>query len=573
MEGDRTSEAVVIPDITEPLTNESEAHGSLTSDHHSVTPIAVPVASVPVSLPVGSVIGVASAGTTFNVITPDQFQLSSAGHFKPVLCVDNSFLCDARNDKDADTIRTWVRSAQNGWEQATHIVIQGESLVTGDVTSAATNATATPQAATLNCPTTWNESVHLPVLPVRCKNTSAELHKAKFGSGGRGRCIKLGENWYTPSEFEALCGRASSKDWKRSIRFGGRSLQTLVDEAILTPHATSCTCSACCDDDTATGPIRLFTPYKRRKRKNTDEGSHRMKRSTSKEYNSQSNDEDSDPDIKVSIEEWGSSPLHSSSDATTPSSQPATTAPSGSTTTTATLSQSQMSDIIVVTTSPSDKTSTLSSSTPSVTATVTVDVEKKPSQQSTTAANESAEETQVSKPLSSVIAKQNEAFKKLDEMASKMLKMMYQFKNALEDTKEQCHREIEQLKKEREAAILAARVEVHNARNEFEQRAEALPVHVVDPLENVELQPTPDGADSKRCANCNREAMAECSLCRRTPYCSTFCQRKDWSSHQVECVRVSAVATTSDHTGPIMLIVESSDQVLSPENLSHAADG
>lgn len=78
----------------------------------------------------------------------------------------------------------------------------------------------------------WNEAASLPILPVRCKNTSAELHKNRFGSGGRGRCIKLGSSWYTPSEFEALCGRASSKDWKRSIRFGGRSLQTLIDEGI-----------------------------------------------------------------------------------------------------------------------------------------------------------------------------------------------------------------------------------------------------------------------------------------------------------------------------------------------------
>jgi hypothetical protein len=87
------------------------------------------------------------------------------------------------------------------------------------------------------------------------QNTSAELHKHRFGSGGRGRCIKLADSWYTPSEFEALCGRASSKDWKRSIRFGGRSLQTLIDEGILTPHATSCTCSACCDDDTAVSTV------------------------------------------------------------------------------------------------------------------------------------------------------------------------------------------------------------------------------------------------------------------------------------------------------------------------------
>jgi hypothetical protein len=59
-----------------------------------------------------------------------------------------------------------------------------------------------------------------------------------------------------------------------------------------------------------------------------------------------------------------------------------------------------------------------------------------------------------------------------------------------------------------------------------------------------------------QCANCNREAYAECSLCRRTPYCSTFCQRKDWASHQVECVR------SATEPGSIMLIVESSEQVL-----------
>lgn len=54
-----------------------------------------------------------------------------------------------------------------------------------------------------------------------------------------------------------------------------------------------------------------------------------------------------------------------------------------------------------------------------------------------------------------------------------------------------------------------------------------------------------------QCANCNREALAECSLCRRTPYCSTFCQRKDWITHQNECVR-----STQEATHQIMLIVD-----------------
>lgn len=49
-----------------------------------------------------------------------------------------------------------------------------------------------------------------------------------FTSGGRGRCIKQGDNWYSPTEFEAMAGRASSKDWKRSIRYAGRPLQCLI---------------------------------------------------------------------------------------------------------------------------------------------------------------------------------------------------------------------------------------------------------------------------------------------------------------------------------------------------------
>lgn len=56
-------------------------------------------------------------------------------------------------------------------------------------------------------------------------------------SGGRGRCIKQGENWYSPTEFEAMAGRASSKDWKRSIRYAGRPLQCLIQVCARRPPA------------------------------------------------------------------------------------------------------------------------------------------------------------------------------------------------------------------------------------------------------------------------------------------------------------------------------------------------
>lgn len=78
---DQTSEQVVIPDMAEPLTNETEGNGNLSSEEHKTVSVAavesVAVSSaVPVSLPVGSLINV-SSGTTFNVITPDQIQVNA----------------------------------------------------------------------------------------------------------------------------------------------------------------------------------------------------------------------------------------------------------------------------------------------------------------------------------------------------------------------------------------------------------------------------------------------------------------------------------------------------------------
>lgn len=230
MAENRSSDNVDMPDIAEadPLAAGAE------HPEHEAERADGPVLSTGIKTPrLTSDSGVVTlvAGTTFNVITSDQLP-----HFKPMLCVDNGFISGG---PVSDEIK------------ATHIVIQKPSSparsVHEDVTPAATPAARTASARS------WAETASMPVLPVRCKNISAELHKQRFGSGGRGRCIKYGMVWYTPSEFEALCGRASSKDWKRSIRFGGRSIQTLIDEGILTPHATSCTCGACCDDQSGEG--------------------------------------------------------------------------------------------------------------------------------------------------------------------------------------------------------------------------------------------------------------------------------------------------------------------------------
>lgn len=440
------SESVVLPDISEAehLANEHDANdngasaGSENTQRVSVS--AVRHGGVPVTLPVGSLIT-----STFNVITQDQLP-----HFKPMLCVDNGFIATDGSDQDL---------------KATHIVIQNDLQFSPDAIDDRVSINNTGSNSVTN-PGSWQEAANLPVLPVRCKNTSAELHKVRFGSGGRGRCIKLGVSWYTPSEFEALCGRASSKDWKRSIRFGGRSLQTLIDEGILSPHATSCTCSACCDDDSATGPVRLFTPYKRRRRKETDgEGrGGKMRREGS--------GEDSEDGVSNTVskeEAWQS--LAEGLDPT----------------------EYQLLD-------------------------------------------------------TGTTADPSTALRRLEMLATDMARISGEFRKALDEARELCARQVERMQREKDSAVLAARVEA--------QVAALQPDSTGATAENT-LQPALDHENQKKCANCNREALAECSLCRRTPYCSTFCQRKDWGAHQVECVR--GVNTDAPQQS-IMLIVESTDQ-------------
>ena len=50
-----------------------------------------------------------------------------------------------------------------------------------------------------------------------------------------------------------------------SVRFGGRSLQSVIDAGLLQPHATNCACAICSEDPSVSEPVRLFTPYRKRK--------------------------------------------------------------------------------------------------------------------------------------------------------------------------------------------------------------------------------------------------------------------------------------------------------------------
>lgn len=110
-----------------------------------------------------------------------------------------------------------------------------------------------------------------------------------------------------------------------------------------------------------------------------------------------------------------------------------------------------------------------------------------------------------------------------------MKKLMGDFERTMYEVRDQQAKQVESLIRDRDAMV-AARVQEMEEANSMGL--------------GMELN------GMKKCVNCNRDAMAECSLCRRTPYCSTFCQRKDWNSHQVECSRDPL------ETAQIMLLVD-----------------
>ncbi|EDV97509.1 deformed epidermal autoregulatory factor 1 isoform X2 [Drosophila grimshawi] len=488
------------------------------------------VVSVPVSLPIGSMI----TGTAFNVITPDQLP-----HYKPMLCVDNNCYLSSSTVSMGGDLKTIVIQQQQQQQQQQTSVNSGA----GNTNTTATNTIGLNHdgsgsnnshdsigtlehaagggggAGNTTGSTGWAETTsntpHLEVFQIRCKTTCAELYRSKLGSGGRGRCVKYKDKWHTPSEFEHVCGRGSSKDWKRSIKYGGKSLQSLIDEGTLTPHATNCSCTVCCDDEAASGPVRLFTPYKRRKRNQTDldvEPGPKRKRNTHSNNNNNNNSNTNNNNNTS-----GSSINNNNNVDPTQA------------TATSVVDDNNMFLTEDNITSKDEPWAALNDSLDTSTELVDQTQMGNPYERETFVVN-------INDAGSIAVLDGSQSMKNIEHVYCTMVKATNDFKRLLNDMKQNYERRIEVLQKERDAAVSAMRVQVHTDMDD---------PNISGSLHGNEI------ISAKKCANCNREALAECSLCRKTPYCSEFCQRKDWNAHQVECAR-----NPQPSTQQVMLLID-----------------
>lgn len=394
------------------------------------------------------------------------------------------------------------------------IAAAGVTTTTTATTSTPTTTTATTTPATTTITTTtttaslpgfkttpifhiepeWREAAQEPVLLVRCKKTVAELHKSRFGSGSRGKCIKLGKEWYTPTEFEVHCGRSASKDWKRSIRFQGQSLLTLIEDGFLQMHATSCSCGACLHNEEAAGSIRLHRPFKRKKRD-------RLFLNTEKalKHAIPANQSSTTPTVTLPVSGLGELTV-----------VPGlvlgggTHSPPGTLTTTPTAASSTTSPAVSFTNLPLDKVW-----------------------------------ERMSEILVGLQRSVSQAHVLLDELRDRTRQETLTLRQKLLQEKEEA---VTQTKIEAQLSNMAKSSEGFLVQVREDDGNQSLQPIMLDSLISSvpALNPAPPiNGVQKKCVNCNRESDFECSGCQNRPYCSSFCQRRDWPSHQGECGRSS----------------------------------
>ncbi|XP_029294355.1 nuclear body protein SP140-like protein [Cottoperca gobio] len=77
----------------------------------------------------------------------------------------------------------------------------------------------------------WTWPIYKLQLPVTCGLLAGTLSRLRLSKGEK--CIFVGRQWFSPSEFESFAGKKSSKNWKLSIRCMNTPLAKLIQEGHL----------------------------------------------------------------------------------------------------------------------------------------------------------------------------------------------------------------------------------------------------------------------------------------------------------------------------------------------------
>lgn len=97
--------------------------------------------------------------------------------------------------------------------------------------------------------TMWEQDEQGEFLVITCAENEAKLYRERFGRGSIGKSVLFRSRWLTPNEFQAVSGRQSSKDWKRSIRLKGRCLKEYINDGLFKEHEKTCMCKVCLGGD------------------------------------------------------------------------------------------------------------------------------------------------------------------------------------------------------------------------------------------------------------------------------------------------------------------------------------
>ncbi|XP_072530499.1 uncharacterized protein [Salminus brasiliensis] len=79
--------------------------------------------------------------------------------------------------------------------------------------------------------------------PVTCSTGRGILHKKRFATEKRGKCIRTEDSWKTPQQF--VNENLSDGNWRRDIISYRKRLGILIQRRVLEPDAANCPCPTC----------------------------------------------------------------------------------------------------------------------------------------------------------------------------------------------------------------------------------------------------------------------------------------------------------------------------------------